>query len=68
MQEINLPKFDYTDTLAIVLEKEAKAILDLRDILDESAEDAIQLILACRSGPSPRLHSASYTPDLACRA
>ncbi|EOR24719.1 KpsF/GutQ family protein [Niallia nealsonii AAU1] len=48
MQEINLPKFDYTDTLAIVLEKEAKAILDLRDILDESAEDAIQLILACK--------------------
>ncbi|WP_312099369.1 KpsF/GutQ family sugar-phosphate isomerase [Niallia sp.] len=48
MQEINLPKFDYTDTLATVLEKEAKAILDLRDMLDESIEDAIHLILSCK--------------------
>lgn len=47
MQEINLPKFDYTDTLATVLEKEAQAILDLRDMLDNSVEDAIQLILSC---------------------
>ncbi|WP_400243524.1 SIS domain-containing protein [Niallia sp. JL1B1071] len=48
MQEINLPKFDYTDTLATVLEKEAQAILDLRDILDDSIEDAIHLILSCK--------------------
>lgn len=48
MQEINLPKFDYTDTLTTVLEKEAQAILDLRDILDDSVEDAIRLILSCR--------------------
>lgn len=48
MQPIKLPRFDYTDTFATVLEKEAQAILDLRHVIDESVEEAIDLILSCK--------------------
>ncbi|MBP3038576.1 KpsF/GutQ family sugar-phosphate isomerase [Bacillaceae bacterium Marseille-Q3522] len=48
MQNMNVPKLDYTDTLTTVLEKEAQAILDLRNLLDHSVEEAIELILACK--------------------
>ncbi|MFC5775836.1 KpsF/GutQ family sugar-phosphate isomerase [Ectobacillus antri] len=46
--EVKVPVRDFTADVKDVLEKEAQAILDLKNIIGDSINEAIQMILDCR--------------------
>ncbi|MCS0790779.1 KpsF/GutQ family sugar-phosphate isomerase [Cytobacillus firmus] len=48
MLDLKAPSLDFTDSVMEVLEKEAQAILELKEVIGDSINDALNMILQCR--------------------